>query len=37
MGDDGKPQISRKKRLRGETKVRVTNDERLDIGVHLTE
>lgn len=36
-GDDGKPQLSRKKRLRGETKVRVEHDERLDIGVHLTE
>ncbi len=37
MGDDGKPQLSKKKRLRGETKVHVANDERLDIGVHLTE
>lgn len=36
-GDDGKPQLSRKKRLRGETKVHVEHDERLDIGVHLTE
>lgn len=34
---DGKPQLSKKKRLRGETKVHVENDERIDISVHLTE
>ena len=37
MGDDGKPQLSKKKRLKGETKVHVQNDERIDIGLHLTE
>lgn len=36
-GADGKPQMSKKKRLKGETKVRVENEERQDIGLHLTE
>ena len=37
MGDDGKPQLSKKKRLKGEAKVHVESEERLDISVHLTE
>jgi hypothetical protein len=37
MGNDGKVQLSKKKRLKGETKVHVQNDERLDVGLHLTE
>jgi hypothetical protein len=37
VGDDGKPQLSKKKRLKGDTKVHVQNDERIDIGLHLTE
>ncbi|MBZ5505041.1 MAG: hypothetical protein LAO78_06100 [Acidobacteriia bacterium] len=36
-GPDGKPQISKAKRLKGETKIHVENEERLDISVHLTE
>jgi hypothetical protein len=36
-GDDGRPQLSKKKRLKGETKVHVESEERLDISVHLTE
>ena len=34
---DGKPQKSKIKRLKGETKIHVDNDERLDISLHLTE
>jgi hypothetical protein len=36
-GVDGKPQTSKAKRLKGETKVHVESQERLDISVHLTE
>ncbi len=36
-GEDGKPQLSKKKRLKGDTKVHVENEERLDISLHLTE
>ena len=36
-GPDGKPQISKKKRLSGDTKIHVDGQERLDIGLHLTE
>lgn len=36
-GPDGKPQIAKKKRLKGETKVHVDSEERIDISVHLTE
>jgi hypothetical protein len=37
VGADGKPQLSKKVRLRGETRVHVDNEERRDISVHLTE
>ena len=37
LGDDGKLQLSKKKRLKGEAKVHVESEERLDISVHLTE
>jgi len=37
VGDDGKPQLSKKVRLRGETRVHVDNEERRDISLHLTE
>jgi hypothetical protein len=37
VGDDGKPQLSKKMRLKGETRVHVDNEERRDISVHLTE
>lgn len=37
VGEDGKPQLSKKMRLKGDTKVHVENEERLDISVHLTE
>ncbi|MGC2742912.1 MAG: hypothetical protein WA672_06975 [Candidatus Angelobacter sp.] len=37
MGDDGKPQLSKKVRLKGETRVHVDNEERRDISLHLTE
>lgn len=33
----GKPQKSKNKRLKGETKVHVDNEERVDISLHLTE
>lgn len=37
VGEDGKPQLSKKMKLKGETRVHVDNDERRDINVHLTE
>ena len=37
LGDDGKMQLSKKKRLKGDAKVHVEGEERLDISVHLTE
>ena len=37
IGTDGKPQLSKKKRLKGETKVHLDGDERQDISVHLTD
>jgi len=37
VGPDGKPQKSKSKRLRGEAKAHIDNDERVDIGLHLTE
>jgi hypothetical protein len=37
VGDDGRPQLSKKVRLKGETRVHVDNQERRDISVHLTE
>jgi hypothetical protein len=37
LGDDGKPQLSKKMRLKGETRVHVDNEERRDISLHLTE
>jgi len=37
VGDDGKPQLSKKKRLKGDAKAHVESEERLDISVHLTE
>jgi hypothetical protein len=36
-GEDGKPQLSKKTKLKGETKVHIDNDERRDISLHLTE
>src|SRR4249920_1560767 len=36
LGDDGKVQLSKKKRLKGDAKVHVESEERLDISVHLT-
>jgi len=35
--ENGKPQMSKKKKLRGETKVHIDNDERRDISLHLSE
>lgn len=37
LGDDGKVQLSKKKRLKGETKIHVESEERLDMSLHLTE
>ena len=37
VGDDGKPQLSKRMRLKGETRVHVDNEERRDISLHLTE
>ncbi len=36
-GPDGNPQKTKAKRLKGETKVHVDNEERVDISLHLTE
>jgi len=35
MGTDGKPQLSKKKKLRGESRVHIEGEERQDVGVHL--
>jgi hypothetical protein len=35
VGRDGKPELAKKKKLKGETRVRIDNDERKDIGLHL--
>ena len=37
LGPDGRPQMSKKKRLSGDAKVHVESQERLDISLHLTE
>jgi len=37
LGPDGKPQMSKKKKLSGDTKVHIESQERLDVGLHLTE
>jgi len=37
LGNDGKVQLSKKKRLKGDAKVHVESDERLDMSLHLTE
>jgi hypothetical protein len=37
MDADGKPQKSKRKKLRGETRVHIEGEERQDIGVHLAE
>jgi hypothetical protein len=34
-GADGKPQMSKKKKLKGQTRVHIDGQERLDIGLHL--
>jgi len=36
-GPDGKPQLSKKKRLKGEAKVHIEGEVREDVGLHLTE
>jgi hypothetical protein len=35
VGPDGKPQMSKKRKLRGETRVHIEGEERQDVGVHL--
>jgi hypothetical protein len=37
MGGNGKPQMSKKKKLKGETRVHVDGQERQDVGIHLSE
>jgi len=37
VGTDGKPQVSKKKRLKGETKIHMEGEIRQDVGLHLTE
>ena len=37
MGENGKPQMSKKKKLKAETRVHIEGEERQDIGLHLTE
>jgi hypothetical protein len=37
LGKDGKPQMSKKKKLRGEAKVHMEGEIRQDVGLHLTE
>src|ERR1044071_5597410 len=34
MGPDGKPQVKKRKKLRGETRVHIEGEERQDIGIH---
>jgi len=34
-GPDGKPQMSKKKKLRGQARVHIEGEERQDIGIHL--
>jgi len=36
-GADGKPQIKKKKKLKGETRVHIEGEERQDVGIHLAE
>jgi len=35
--ENGKPQLSKKKRLQGEAKAHIEDEERQDVGLHLTE
>jgi hypothetical protein len=35
VGADGRPQMSKKKKLRGEARVHIDGEERQDVGVHL--
>jgi hypothetical protein len=35
VGPDGRPQMSKKKKLRGQTRVHIEGEERQDIGIHL--
>jgi len=35
LGPDGKPQMSKKKKLKGETRVHIEGEERQDVGIHL--
>jgi hypothetical protein len=37
LGSDGKPQTSKKKQLKGETKVHMEGEIRQDVSLHLTE
>ena len=37
IGPDGKPQMSKKKKLKGEAKVHIEGEIRQDVGLHLTE
>ena len=35
--ENGKPQVSKKKRLKGEAKAHIEKEERQDVGLHLSE
>jgi len=35
VGPEGKPQMSKKKKLRGQTRVHIEGEERQDVGIHL--
>jgi hypothetical protein len=37
VGPDGKPQMSKKKKLKGQTRVHIEGEERQDIGIHMAE
>jgi hypothetical protein len=37
MRPDGKPQMSKKKKLKGQTSVHIEGEERQDIGIHMAE
>lgn len=37
MGENGKPQMSKKKKLKAETRVHIEGEERQDIGLHLVD
>jgi hypothetical protein len=37
VGPDGKPRMSKKKKLKGQTRVHIEGEERQDVGIHMAE